>query len=104
FRHPDHGLTRRSQDIIGIPQGPAISAWIGTIAMFPVDAAAREFMRQSNQSQSENNARACVGYARYVDDIVLLADSEDRLDALRQALQGAASRLDVELVRKGQAV
>lgn len=104
YRHPDNGSTRRSEVITGIPQGPVLSAWIGTIAMFPVDAAAREFMQQSSHRHPESQGRPRVGYARYVDDIVLLADSEARLDSLRQTVQAAASKLDIVLVRKGQAV
>lgn len=104
YWHPDKGSTRRSEDIMGIPQGPVISAWIGTIAMFPVDAAARAFMQQPRHRHPETPARPSVGYARYVDDIVLLADSEERLDALRQVVQAAAASLDIVLVRKGQPV
>jgi DNA primase catalytic core len=104
YQHPDGKSTTHSDEIIGIPQGPVISAWIGTIAMFPVDAAARAFMRQPGQRHPEDPARPRVGYARYVDDIVLLADSETGLNALREAVQAAAGRLELTLLRKGEAV
>ncbi|SDD41074.1 CHC2 zinc finger domain-containing protein [Paraburkholderia lycopersici] len=104
YRHPDNGTERFSDQVIGIPQGPVISAWIGTIAMFPLDAAARAFMREPSQRHPDDPERPRVGYARYVDDIVLLADSEARLNALREAVQNAASHLDLTLVRKGDAV
>ncbi|CAB3677921.1 CHC2 zinc finger domain-containing protein [Paraburkholderia rhynchosiae] len=104
YRDPDDGGERHSAHVKGIPQGPVISAWIGTIAMFPLDAAARAFMRQPSQRNPNDVDRPRVGYARYVDDIVLLADSEARLNALREAVQNAASRLDLTLVRKGDAV
>lgn len=104
YRDPDGGAERRSTHVKGIPQGPVISAWIGTIAMFPLDAAARAFIRQPSQRNPNDVDKPRVGYARYVDDIVLLADSEARLNALREAVQNAASRLDLTLVRKGDAV
>lgn len=104
YRHPDEGSERFSAQVRGIPQGPVISAWIGTIAMFPLDAAARAFMRQPAQRHPDDPQRPRVGYARYVDDIVLLADSEARLNALREAVQNAASHLDLTLVRKGDSV
>ncbi|MFM0557587.1 CHC2 zinc finger domain-containing protein [Paraburkholderia sediminicola] len=104
YRDPDDGGGRHSAHVKGIPQGPVISAWIGTIAMFPLDAAARAFMRQPGQRNPNDVDKPRVGYARYVDDIVLLADSEARLNALREAVQNAASRLDLTLVRKGDAV
>ncbi|AJX01083.1 CHC2 zinc finger family protein [Burkholderia gladioli] len=104
YRHPDDGSEHSSAEVIGIPQGPVISAWIGTIAMFPLDAAARSFMRQPDQRHPNDPERPRVGYARYVDDIVLLADSETRLNAMREAVQNAASHLALTLVRKGEAV
>ena len=104
YRHPDDGSSRRSDEVIGIPQGPVISAWIGTIAMFPVDAAARSFMRQPEQRRRDDPSRPRVGYARYVDDIVLLASSEAGLHALREVIQEAAARLELTLVRKGDPV
>jgi DNA primase catalytic core len=104
YRHPDNEGECFSAQVKGIPQGPVISAWIGTIAMFPLDAAARTFMRQPGQRHQDAPERPRVGYARYVDDIVLLADSEARLNALREVVQNAASHLDLTLVRKGDAV
>lgn len=104
YRHPDNGGECFSGEVRGIPQGPVISAWIGTIAMFPLDAAARAFMRQPGQRHPDAPEKPRVGYARYVDDIVLLADSEARLNALREVVQNAASHLDLTLVRKGDAV
>lgn len=104
YQHPDDGMSRDSEQVIGIPQGPVISAWIGTIAMFPVDAAARAFMSHSDQRHPDDPSRSRVGYARYVDDIVLMANSEARLHALREAVQAAAARLEITLVRKGDQV
>jgi DNA primase catalytic core len=104
YHHPDDEGECFSAQVMGIPQGPVISAWIGTIAMFPLDAAARVFMRQPGRRQADEPEKPRVGYARYVDDIVLLADSEALLNALRVAVQNAASHLDLTLVRKGDAV
>ncbi|NPT47179.1 toprim domain-containing protein [Paraburkholderia sp. 1N] len=104
YRHPDDGGERVSAPVVGIPQGPVISAWIGTIAMFPLDAAARTFMRQPGQRNPGSPEKPRVGYARYVDDIVLLSDSEASLNALREVVQIAAAHLDLTLVRKGEAV
>ncbi|MEB2513422.1 CHC2 zinc finger domain-containing protein [Burkholderia multivorans] len=104
YRDPDDGGERHSAPVKGIPQGPVISAWIGTIVMFPLDAAARAFMRETGQRNPSDADKPRAGYARYVDDIILLADSEARLNALREAVQNAASRLDLTLVRKGDAV
>jgi DNA primase catalytic core len=104
YPDPDTGETKFSQESIGIPQGPVISAYIGTIALFPVDLAARRFMRGHVGQGPNQTTLPRVGYARYVDDIVLLSDSEELLSELRQTLQAAASKLDITLLLKGDSV
>lgn len=104
YPDPDSGDSKISQESIGIPQGPVISAYIGTIALFPVDLAARRFMRGHVYQGPDQTPLPRLGYARYVDDIVLLSDSEELLSELRQTLQVAASRLDITLLLKGDSV
>lgn len=104
YQDPDSGDSQISQESIGIPQGPVISAYIGTIALFPVDVAARQLIRKHTRQGADQNILPRVGYARYVDDIVLLADSEELLSELRRALQVAASRLDITLLPKGDSI
>ncbi|MDD2162569.1 CHC2 zinc finger domain-containing protein [Pseudomonas sp. MIL19] len=104
YPDPDSGETKFSQESIGIPQGPVISAYIGTIALFPVDLAARRLMRKHVRQESNQSIQPRLGYARYVDDIVLLSDSEELLSELRHALQAAASKLDITLLLKGDSI
>lgn len=105
FRDPQRdGLTRHSEEAIGIPQGPVLSAYIGTIALFPVDDAARQFMRRTAHSGSDGVRRPRAGYARYVDDIVLFADSEALLKELRETLQAKAAERSIALIHKGDRV
>ncbi|KAB0521046.1 CHC2 zinc finger domain-containing protein [Pseudomonas extremorientalis] len=104
YPDPDTGETKFSQESIGIPQGPVISAYIGTIALFPVDLAARRFMRSHVRQGPNQSIMPRLGYARYVDDIVLLSDSEELLSELRQTLQASASKLDITLLLKGDSV
>lgn len=103
YRNPDNGQVQSEDDVVGIPQGPVISAWMGTIAMFPVDAVARKFIRESRDNHADE-PRPRAGYARYVDDIVLMADSEALLEGLRSAIVKEAARLSLTLVRKGDKV
>jgi DNA primase catalytic core len=96
FFHPATGESESCpNEQVGIPQGPILSAWMGSIALFPIDAALRERLETFN---SDGIVRA--GYARYVDDIVLLADSVEVLGVLRAAAEDAARALQVELVTK----
>lgn len=98
------GRSQRSDDVMGIPQGPVLSAYIGTIALFPVDDAARQFIRSTAETGPDGNRRPRVGYARYVDDIVLFADSETLLKELREMLQAKAAERSISLIHKGERV
>ena len=98
--------TRQSKEAVGIPQGPVLSAYIGTIALFPVDHAARKFIRRtrSDEPGSDGKRRPRAGYARYVDDVVLFADSEALLKELREVLQAKAAERSIALIHKGEHV
>lgn len=105
YRDPDaEGKTQCSRELFGIPQGPVLSAYIGTIALFPVDEAARGFIHRTAEKGQDGVWRPRVGYARYVDDIVLFADSEDLLRQLRELLQAKAAERSIDLIHKGERV
>ena len=105
YRDPDaDGKTRRSSELVGIPQGPVLSAYIGTIALFPVDEAALGFIHRTAEKGSDDAWHPRAGYARYVDDIVLFADSEDLLRRLRELLQAKAAERSIDLIHKGERV
>jgi DNA primase catalytic core len=111
FGHEYHnpevdGRTERSDEVTGIPQGPVLSAYIGTIALFPVDDAARRFIRRTHTEEpgAEGKRRPRAGYARYVDDVVLFADSEALLKELREALQAKAAEHSIALIHKGESI
>ena len=97
------GRSQRSDEVMGIPQGPVLSAYIGTIALFPVDDAARQFIRRTAEDVPDGK-RPRVGYARYVDDVVLFAESEALLKELREVLQAKAAERSISLIHKGERV
>ncbi|MGH6646774.1 CHC2 zinc finger domain-containing protein [Aquabacterium sp.] len=96
--------TQHSDEAIGIPQGPVLSAYIGTIALFPVDHVARRFIRDTADTGSDGVSRPRAGYARYVDDIVLFAETEALLKELREKLQFKANERSISLIHKGDRV
>jgi DNA primase catalytic core len=105
YRDPDaEGNTLCSSELVGIPQGPVLSAYIGTIALFPVDEVARGFIHRTAEKGPDNAWRPRAGYARYVDDIVLFADSEALLRQLRELLQAKAAERSIDLIHKGERV
>ena len=105
YRDPEaEGKNQRSSELVGIPQGPVLSAYIGTIALFPVDEEARRFIHSTAEKGPNDVLRPRVGYARYVDDIVLFADSEDLLIRMRELLQAKATERSIDLIHKGERV
>jgi DNA primase catalytic core len=98
YRRPDTGLEEESDPTRGIPQGPVLSAWIGSIALFPLDQEANRFIERLNTEKTR------VGYARYVDDIVLLADSPTVLSELREAIDRHARALELTLLAKADEI
>jgi DNA primase catalytic core len=99
YQSPETGQVRTADPGRGIPQGPVISAWVGTITLFSVDQVAAELMARHN---SDGAIR--IGYARYVDDIVLLAESASLLEELREAIDAKTRTLDLTLVAKADAI
>lgn len=99
YLSPDNGRVKKSDPLRGIPQGPVISAWLGSVALFPVDLAALELMNKYNV-----NGETHLGYARYVDDIILLASSSTLLEELREVVDLKTRTLDLTLVAKADAI
>lgn len=69
-----------------------------------MDEAARRFIHSTAEKNANDTWRQRVGYARYVDDIVLFADSEDLLRQMREMLQAKASERSIDLIHKGDRV
>lgn len=94
YESPEDGSRVDANDEMGIPQGPVLSAWVGNIALFPLDQQARKLMVKHNAEGRR------IGYARYVDDLVLLADSAELLTEMRRVIEGSARALGLGLVAK----
>lgn len=99
YLRPDNSKRETSEELRGIPQGPVLSAWIGSVALFAVDEEAQKLMNTYN---TEEHTR--VGYARYVDDIVLIADSASILEEVRKAVDYRARTLDITLIAKADSI
>ncbi|AKS08666.1 hypothetical protein AA957_21900 [Pseudomonas trivialis] len=95
YYHPDSGKPIKSSREMGIPQGPTLSAWIGNILLFKLDAALRKKLLELN-----SDGRTRAGYARYVDDVIILGESLDILDVLRALTEDIANSLGLEMVPK----
>jgi hypothetical protein len=90
FYSPENGDRLNWPDeVCGIPQGPNLSAWLANIILFPVDKKLSEEVdkinreyRSADPGLSEDDVVAT--YARYVDDVILLAPDSNTLEQLQQ--------------------
>jgi len=109
---------------IGIPQGPDLSAYLANIALFPLDyelskaivalseetSDSQTMPAQSSPVEMRADGQAAppgsgartrrAVYARYVDDIVLISQRPDQLEALRSKVQHELSKIGLSLSRK----
>ena len=91
--------TKPGSEYIGIPQGPVLSAWLATISLFPLDSAIRVLLEKIN-----TKGEVHIGYARYVDDVVLLADTPELLSVLRATAEESIARLQLIISQKGDRI
>ncbi len=91
FLRPSDGRPETRDRLRGVPQGPDLSAYLANVALFPVDRAADEVAQE-------------IGgvYARYVDDIVVVAKSGAGLRRLRSVIEDQLARLGLDLNEKSE--
>ncbi|MFS1465530.1 CHC2 zinc finger domain-containing protein [Vibrio lentus] len=97
--HPKTGEIEASDPYVGIPQGPDISSFLANLVLFKVDNAARNFLEKNKDLETD---RYTSWYARYVDDMVLIAEDSSTLSQLRIVVEEAVKTLELELVAKEQ--
>lgn len=97
--NPKTGKTETSDYFEGIPQGPDISSFLANLVLFKVDHAARNFLEKHKDPTTDYYS---TWYARYVDDMVLLAEDTTLLAQLRVVVEDAVNSLELELIAKEQ--
>ncbi|QDV25292.1 CHC2 zinc finger domain-containing protein [Aureliella helgolandensis] len=80
----------------GMPQGPSLSAYLGTIALFPLDQAVSAAIVELNKGVSIPS----VTYARYVDDMVVIARSKNDLNRIRMLIEKELGKIGLDLSPK----
>jgi DNA primase catalytic core len=93
YFHPSDGKPVTTSEERGIPQGPDLSAYLATIALFPLDK------RVSDTVEASDDA---IVYARYVDDMVIVTRTEAELNRLRGLIESQLGRIGLELSQKGE--
>lgn len=75
---------QKGQDNCGIPQGPDLSAYAANVALFSVDKKVWEIIERVNRNCNENEINA--RYARYVDDMIVIASSPKILMEIKSVI------------------
>lgn len=87
--------------LIGIPQGPNLSAYIANIVLFKLDKAVAEYVDGINKDyKKENDEGIAVRYARYVDDMVIVSENPIYLNEIKNIIKNELSKLELELSPK----
>ena len=86
----------------GIPQGPDLSAYLANISLFPLDRVLTEIVAGLDEKFKEKPDSPQRGgvYARYVDDMVIIAPTAHDLARMRTAVEQELGRLGLELSPK----
>ena len=87
----DDGSKVAGEKLIGIPQGPDLSAYIANIVLFPLDYAVSAYIKQVNSSCKDDTIHAC--YARYVDDMIIFTDDYEVLCNINRLIIDELHRL-----------
>ncbi|MEM8993754.1 MAG: RNA-directed DNA polymerase, partial [Acidobacteriota bacterium] len=89
---PDGGVPRP----LGLPQGPDLSAYLANTTLFGLDAAVSRLARDL----ADGDGAPAATYARYVDDIVIIASSASQLRRLREEIEVELAKASLELSPK----
>lgn len=84
--------------LMGIPQGPALSDYAANVLLFQLDRTVLQYVNEINAQSGEG--RILVRYARYVDDMVILAADRAILTNVERIIQEQLYKLGLELSPK----
>jgi hypothetical protein len=86
----------------GLPQGPDLSAYLANISLFPLDRKISEAVTQLDEVAKNEYGQSSLGavYARYVDDMVIIARTAHDLARLRAEIEKELALLGMELSPK----
>ena len=99
FYDPQTGERRiKDNSTVGIPQGPNLSAYIANIILFDMDHKIRQYMENINSSDSDSSIQ--VRYARYVDDMIIIASNARDLNHIKDLILNELYSLGLTLSPK----
>lgn len=107
YADPETGEERRSDATRGLPQGPDISAYLSNVVLFGLDELVREEIDALDLRARESTGRADArggAYARYVDDMVVVAPDAASAERIRRIIESRLQRLGLRLSGKNVSI
>ncbi len=96
--------TSKDNNQVGIPQGPNLSAWLANILLFELDYNVMECCDKINAKYREewglDSEKIVSWYARYVDDMVIVAPTKSEAEEIKRVIQRELSKLGLNLSEK----
>lgn len=105
FSDPKTGEVKSTNQMIGIPQGPDLSAYLANISLFGLDDMMEDEISKLNEHgedllAGDANGQVRASYARYVDDIVLVCPDIETALHLRRRIETFLKNVGLALNRK----
>jgi DNA primase catalytic core len=105
FSDPETGKVESTDPMIGIPQGPDLSAYLANISLFGLDDMMEDEIKKLNKDHDNLFSGARTGpirasYARYVDDLVLVCPDIETAIYLRRKIETFLKNVGLALNRK----
>jgi DNA primase catalytic core len=105
YSDPKTGEVKSTDPMIGIPQGPDLSAYLANISLFGLDDLMEDEIRKLNEHADDllphhTNVRVRASYARYVDDLILVCPDIETALHLRRKIETFLKNVGLALNRK----
>lgn len=102
YYRPDTGKKEAKENTLrGIPQGPNLSAYVANALLFDLDFSVLMYINDINQLyQKEHPDEIAVRYARYVDDMVIVAVKSEYLLDIQEIIAQKLGELELTLSQK----
>lgn len=91
-------VCKKESDTVGIPQGPNLSAYLASVVLFDLDKRVSAYVENENQKAEEGTIR--VRYARYVDDMVIIASDAEIIIHLKNLISSMLYDMGLSLSPK----
>ncbi|AKA69329.1 CHC2 zinc finger domain-containing protein [Clostridium scatologenes] len=106
YYDPQEGkITARDNILIGIPQGPNLSAYVANIILFKLDKLIMEYVNSANdefkkKSNEELKNNIVVRFGRYVDDMIIVSSKPEYIVHIKKIITSELYRLGLSLSEK----